>query len=290
MPWPGLPEPISAGSTPELLTSYRVESDDRLDLLATTFRWLDAMAGEERLRVRAVDASPEPWAARTAAVVAAAAGLDAEVTRSASSLAEAYEALLAATTTPCFALQFDDTLTPGVTPAWLRAATGLLEAAPGLVDAVCPPPRVRVDRDEDRRVLSVVPYAHDGGRYRFATGGWQRPLEVVAVEDHTFGVFDTVMWGFYFNNLVARVDDFRDRFERYRRELDPTVHGIELAAFEWRGPVWRRIAIPLGGVCLLDLDFAHTAAAVRGERPDQRALWEAVDTGWGVEVVPDELG
>jgi hypothetical protein len=87
---------------------------------------------------------------------------------------------------------------------------------------------------------------------------------------------------------VAPACDFARRLGWYLDALGTTsAHQVELAAApKLRGPWWTHVAVCLDGVTLLDLDYAHTDAAVRDEVPANRVVFDAVAAGAAIDVAP----
>ena len=61
------------------------------------------------------------------------------------------------------------------------------------------------------------------------------------------------------------------------------------AAAKAKGPFWTHRAVCLDGVSLLDLDYAHTAEAVRPQDAIAARVYAAVRDGWSVSVSPRHL-
>lgn len=258
--------------------TYRLTSDARLRMLTTTARELGGSLGDSDITVHASDASDDHWHSRAAGAWAAST-LEPVVERTDAPLLGAIEGMVAAVD-DVFCLQFDDTITVGMDVSWLDAAALLVRRFRGQVDVVVPQWPVTVTLDADAGEVRVVPHRRKGDRYRFWIGGWQRPVHVAEIGGARFGIFENFTYGFHFNNLVGDAASYLRRLGWYRTNVSAdSAHAIELAAYTWQGPSWPHIAIPLDGVCLLDLDYEHTAAAVRGEAPERRLICDLLDAG-----------
>src|SRR5207253_4488787 len=130
--------------------------------------------------------------------------------------------------------------------------------------------------------IRVTSHRQRRSTYRFGFGPKVRPLHVERVGSHTFGVFPNFLYGFFFNDLVARTDDYSARLRWYLDNISHDAHTIELAARAWRGPVWRHIAVPLDAMPSIDLDYARTGVGTRPEDPTARALVDAIADGWPI--------
>lgn len=284
-PAPTTPATIRSDKrTPEVVSSYRVADDDRARMLSITARSLGAALGGSGARVTVADASDGPWRRRSEEAWAGT-GLDVRLLPSTAPLAAAVDELVAAATTDVFALQFDDTITVGLDETWLRSAADLVRAYDGAL-VVAPQWPIAVRADVNRHRVEVEPHRRSAsGRYRFWFGGWQRPVAVEDVAGHAFGIFVNFGYGFFFNNLVAERRAFAERLAWYRRHVSAdNAHAIELAGFEWRGPVWEHVAVPLDGPVLLDLDYRHTGTSVRREHPERRDVCTVLEAGGDVVV------
>lgn len=263
-------------------------------ILATTTVHLARQVGA-LVPVTVSDASPEPLAPRVRAVWQRT-GADVEISDVRGSLPASLDELLSRMDEPWFALQFDDMLTAGLSPELLQAACRLLDRYAHALHVVCPfwPLQVSVDPSAQRIVAESHEERNRRGatEYRFLSTGWLRPVVVEKVDGLRFGIFENFTYGFFFNHLIAPVDDFRTRLAWYRRHVDPDdAHAIELAAApKLRGPWWTHLAVPLDGCTLVDLDYSHTQAAVRAQQPELREVHDAVQKGWPIEVPVRRFG
>ncbi len=279
-----------------IVSSHRVPTDDRLAILSVTVAHVAASLPSAAPPVRVLDASPARMRPRVRAVWEAS-GLDVDVRPSADPLAAAIVGALGDLSGHYVCLQLDDILTVGMSERYLAGARALLRRHHSDVGAVCPIWPLDVRLDPPRRRVGIVPYEERRGRdgatrYRF----WHaRPRSPVSIEVHEglrFGIFENFGYGLVVNDLIAPADDYRRRLHWYLDKVGTgSAHDVELAALpKVTGPWWTHIAVCLDGVSLLDLDFAHTEAAVRAERPDNRAIFDAVEAGWELVCEPRRVG
>lgn len=285
---------VSLGRDLQILMSYRAADDDRLRMLSTVAGTFGPQIAGSGATLRVLDASPAGVAEATQALWRASA-LDVDFRRASLPLVEAYDALLTTATSRWFALQFDDQLSAGLTPDLLKASVSLLKTHAGRLGVVCPLWPIEKLIDDDKREIELVSHEmrSKGGHreYRFYTGGWRRPVLEQRVGEHTFGIFENFSYGFFFNHLIAPVDDYLRRLRWYAHHVTPpTAHNIELeAAAQLLGPFWTHIGVCLDGFSVLDLDYAHTASAVRLETPENRDMLRRVAEGYRLVARPREV-
>lgn len=293
----GPAEPTAGSDAPVLIvSSHRVTTDDRLAILSATVAHVASSLPSAAPPVRILDASPERMRGRVGAVWEAS-GLDVDLRASTEPLAAAIEGALTDLSGHYVCLQLDDILTVGMSERYLAGAAALLGRHDGNVGAVCPIWPLDVRLDTARQRVGIVPYEQRRGRdgtvrYRFWHARPRRPVSIEVHEGLRFGIFENFGYGLVVNDLVAPADDYRRRLRWYLDKVGTgSAHDVELAALpKLAGPWWTHIGICLDGVSLLDLDFAHTEAAVRDERPGNRAIFDAVKAGWELVCEPCSVG
>lgn len=276
-----------------VVSTFRVDSDDRLRMLQASTRQVDAALGGCGLRVIVDDASPEEYAERTRSAWSGV-RLDVEIRSCQQAMATSLAGLLRELDTRWFYLQFDDQVTVGLSPSLLSASRRLLQMCAGDVDVVFPSWPVSTHVDEQARQIRLVSHEVDEEQalYRFGPAGSPlHPVRTLEVEGYRFGIFENFTYGFFVNHLVADADDYRRRLEWYMRSVGTSsVHRIENAAASGlRGPAWKHVAVCLDGVALLDLDYAHTAEAVRGRSPQNEAHVARLENGWSCTAAPGRM-
>ena len=271
-----------------MVTSHRVTSDDRLRLLRVVTERLAQDLHTDPPSITVRDASDEPYAA-AARELWQATGLPVTYVSVDEPQLASFREVAATSAEPYLAIQFDDTITVGMSPGYLLAACRFLQRWQGSVDLVCPLWSLATRVDPERQVVGVVSYQHRNGKYRFKGSRPRRPVTTETIDDLRFGIFENPSYGFFFNHMVVPRADYARRVEWYASNIDArSVHAVELAAAQGVvGPTWRHAAVCLDGVALLDLDYAHTSAAVRTEDPTLRQLVDCLDAGWAFEVVSD---
>ena len=277
-------------ATPDLsvLMSYRVHNQERLSILSAVIRALSVQLAGLEIAIHIVDCSTPEMRAQVSALWDAS-PLDVRRTEADISLCEALWMLLSSCESRWFYLQFDDMITAGLDRNFLAGACELLGSYEGLIDVVCPFWPLERDFLEESHRVHLVSHEVSAGRrprYRFTTGGLRAPVVEGTFSGRQFGVFENFTYGFFFNNLVAPTEDFRRRMSWYRQHVSSeSVHRIEeVAAAKLTGPFWRHVGVCLDGAAILDVDFAHTAAAVRPEVPDNLRSWKAVMANWQIDV------
>lgn len=269
-----------------IIMSHKLESADRLAMLAVSIRQLvDGLAGV-RIKVIVVDSSTGLLGTEARRLWMES-GLDVEFESLAMPLGPAYVRMLEALEQPHVYIQFDDMVTAGLSPDFLRDSCSFLDRHAGHVDVVGVPWCLSaVPRRSDRVIEVVAQRRRQSGEYLFRPGGWQAPLAVERLLGGPFGIFQNFDYGFFLHNLVAPRDDFCERLRWYLEHVSWTsVHAIEMAARnQLRGPTWPHVGVSLAGVALVDLDFAHTTAAVRPESPQLRERVEMLNAGWAFDV------
>jgi hypothetical protein len=287
---PATPDPATVADRLTVVMSFRVTSTDRLAVLATVLRRFDdSMAGAPvPLQVR--DASSGEWADRAGALFAPRSPPTSYVQAS-ESLSRAYLRSLRETDREYVYLQFDDQLAAGLSPGFLDAACGLLSRYKGELGVVSILWPWRVTHSDATRTVEVTTHrvqrrrAGRPPRYSFGRDPFRAPLVVERIGGFEFGIFENFTYGFYFNHLVAPVDDYASRLEWYIDHVGENAHQIELAAGgRTLGPYWTHIAVCLDDISLLDLDFEHTVSAVRAEGHANRATFEALSNGYDVRT------
>lgn len=288
------PPPAAAAAAGELcvLSSYRVHNEDRLRMLRATVAWVDTALRGSGIPVRVRDSSTDAFVGRTRALWEAT-QLEVAVEQAEQPMAAALLDLLGEAPERWFYLQLDDEITCGLSPALLTASCRLLDHFAGDVGVVCPYWPVETLREDDGGIV-VVSHEFDVSRdaYRFGpTGRFVQPVAVVSVDGHRFGIFENFTYGFFVNHLVAATDDYRSRLAWFLRDAQTdSVHRVEnVAASGLRGPGWTHVAVCLDGVALVDLDFAHTGAAVREDSSRPEEVLAAVEQGRGLRATAREL-
>lgn len=273
-----------AGDGVDVLVPHRVHNDDRLAMLRAVVRHLEGALAGTHARVLVADASDTAWSAAVQQLWATV-DLDMELVRSDDPMPLRVLGLLERSDRPFTYLQFDDMVTVGLDDRVLDASCALL--ASGLVDVVFPSWPVEVTVDPEVERVMVVPYVENRGRFRFWTGRARRPVATVTAGGVKFGVFENFTYGFFMNQSIVRREDLASRLQWFVTHVSSrSAHEIELVAAAGRGPIWTHVAVPLGPVAILDLDFSHTEASVRPDDPGKRAVLEALEAGWAIDVEP----
>ena len=210
-------------------------------------------------------------------------------------LCSAYLRLLRGTPQRYSYIQLDDAVTLGMRPEFLQAACELLEKYAGLLNVVSIELPVSVDVIEAERAVEIVMCRQKNGKrgaeYSFGVG----PLTLLWKEkigEYEFGIFENRFYGFYFHNMLVPTQDYAQRLQWYMQHISPTsVHEIELAAADrTRGPYWTHVAVCLSKVCMVDLDFAPTAGAVRKPNDRNRIVLEALRAGFQARIRMETAG
>lgn len=275
-----LPEVLS------VIMSFRVATDERLEMLHTVLERLQQSIGAERLELFIADASPEPYFDRIAGTLG---DLPFHVQHSPSdaSLAQGFLEALGRSATEYVYLQFDDQHTSNLSAPLLGAACKLLDRYKGLVDVLAVPWPLSVSVLADQGQIELETHKRHGGHRRraFSFGFYPRKRAVVLeeIDGYTFGIFNNFTYGFFFNNIVTRAADYEGRMRWYLDNVSEKAHDIELSARNRAvGPCWTHIAVCLDDVALLDLDFQHTDLSVRSESPTARAVFDVVRQGGAI--------
>lgn len=285
-------EPPSARLADDLtvVSTFRVDSADRLRMLQQVVRHVESALGGSGLRACISDASPAAYEEQVS-LAWQSAGLSAEIQRRPAAMADSLLEVLRELDTPWFYLQFDDQLTVGLSTSLLSSATALLKMCGGSVDVVLPYWPVEIHMDESAREIQLVSHIVDETEdlYRFGPDGPPvRPIRTFDIGGHRFGIFENFTYGFFVNHLIANAANYRRRLEWYMHHVDTSsVHRIENAAASGlRGPTWSHVAVCLDGVALLDLDYAHTSEAVRQRAPENERQVLRLEDGWTSVAAP----
>lgn len=268
-----------------VVSTYRIQDANRLRILEATVRHLSKTFSGSTVPFVVRDAS-DPLHAQSAHDIWSASGLPTDWQIDGLPLVDSLEGAVGALEEPYFCLQFDDMLTVGMDPSYLAAATQVLGRFSGDVGVVCPVWPLKVELRNG--VIEIEAYeTGPRGALRFRDGV-VRPVEMVTIDERRFAIFENFTYGFFFNALVAPVDDFLFRLSAFRAHAaTSSAHAIELfAAAKSHGPWWTHIAVCLDGVSLLDLDFAHTSQALRLNSPEVERLVEALENGSPIRVRP----
>lgn len=271
--------------------SYKVTTHERLEILRAVLREFQQQMGDSHIVLRIIDASDAVYREETQRLIQSF-PLETHYTAEPRLLTDAYLSLLNATSQPYFYLQFDDIVTVGLNPDFLKCCCDLLDRYEGLLPVVAFPCPHDVAVCHDTRTIRIVRFERrdngDGDLYQFGFGPPTAPLFIENIGGHQFGIFENFQYGFFFNALIAPVADYRRRFEWYLKHISRTsVHQIELAAeHRTKGPFFTHIAICLSGVTVLDLDYCHTAAAVRPQIEANREVFDALEAGYSMVNLP----
>lgn len=271
-----------------VVITYRVTDPDRLRLLAAVVNRLSTQIQGSGIPVVVVDASPESMVETTGKLWAAA-GVDVRYEASQQPMGVALDRVLRDLETPYFYLQFDDMVTAGLSSELLASACELLDVVgdDGLPVAFLRPVNVRID--DAAQVVELATHKLDPvtGRLHFFAGPGRPPVRRFRSGGFEYALIRNPTYGFFVNHLVASTADYRRRLSWYMHQTRSTsVHDVELAAApQLIGPYWTHLAVPLGAGAVLDLDFAHTDAAVRPDVPENRRLLEVVERGYELRCV-----
>jgi hypothetical protein len=278
------------------LLSYRITNEDRLRIFSIMLSRLGQQIATTGVSLRVEDSSDPAWTNQASALLKNSAVpvlLEAKPEK----LCEAYADMLRAVKQKYFYLQFDDFITVGLSGEFLRSCCELLEKYSGLVNVIPIMWPRRVEIVDEKRAVEItsheiLPAAENSPvRYHFGFGEPVTPLFTEKFGDFEFGIFENFQYGFFFNHLVAPVADYAERLAWFMENVSSTsVHQIELAASQRTvGPFFTHLAICLGDVCLLDLDYAHTAEAVRPQVQANRLVCNALEQGFRLQVHNNSL-
>lgn len=270
-----------------MLMAFKIEDDERAAIADAVFGRLQRDLAGCEMRIRAYDASPDRYSDAVAAKVKALSPA-VEYRRVDRPLTVSYIELAEACTTPYCYFQFDDQLVTNLSPEFLLAASRLLDRHGDLLPVVTAvwPLEVSVD-DEQEEIVVLTHRRHGGDAYRFGEMRRRAPILVEEVDGFTFGIFENFYYGFYFQHIVTRPDDYARRVRWY---MDATgsssAHEIELAASDRTfGPFWTHVAVCLDGMAILDVDFAHTQTSLRPETLTARDVHRALENGFEIRTV-----
>ena len=278
------PGATSPSPSISVLMSFRITSPERAAILQTVLQQLKRSLEGPGMTLWASDASDRPSVETETALRA----LPVEVIHRYERLpmASSYVGMLGECGTEFCYLQFDDQLTTNLSERFLRASCELLRRNRGRIDVVSIPWPEAVRVDHEKKEVVVVCYQRDGaGRYAMGAGP-ARPLWVEKIDGFSFGIFENFLYGFYFNHLIARTDDYARRLGWYMNRLGSTsVHEIEVAAASRElGPFWTHIAVCLDDIALVDLDHVHTEESMRPVRDGAREVYEAINAGYAIDA------
>ena len=279
-----------------VLMTFKVDNDDRASVLDLVLDRLGKDLAGSDIPLHISDASPDRYAS-LARSKAATVSRTVNYRRSEKPMSLSYADLLEGCPTPYCYLQFDDQITTNLSSDYLLAACSFLDRYSRyvpLVSAVWP---LEVKVDDDRHQVRVLTHRRKesafgrGESYKFAYHRPRRPLFIEEIDGLRFGVFENFYYGFYFNHIVTRADDYSRRLHWYLEALDSvSVHEIELAAKDRTlGPFWTHIAVCLDGMALLDLDYSHTASSVRPVASTARDVHRALSQGYGIRAVHTDV-
>jgi hypothetical protein len=273
-----------------VISSFRVATPERLEMLRTVTDRLDDAVGRSAIELHVADASDEPFSSEVRTILS---GMSMRATHHCApgqTLCEGLLTLLDGCPTEYVYLQFDDQLTTNLSPELLGSACDLLDRFAGAVDVVTVLWPLTLSVMKDPPAIEATAYAARRGRafrrYQFGGAPLRRATIHATVDGHRFAVFENFTFGFYFNHIVTRAADYAERLRWYMEHLSTaSAHQIELAACDRTlGPHWRHLAVPLDGVTLLDLDHQHTPSAVRAEGELTRQTAAALAAGAAVRV------
>lgn len=284
--------PAELADMPSILMSLKVVPPDRLSILKATLRQLRLALGHSRIHVFIDDAS-EPAVASEVREAFEALPMPITYENSSRHMTQSYLHLLAQCHTQFCYLQFDDQVTTNLSPRFLAASCEFLERYGRYVPVVSAtwPTAVEVKPGSIRVTTYEVGWKRRRSLYKFQSGRWLSPIFVEEINGHSFAVFENFMYGFYFNHVIVPVHDYRSRLQWYVDHVDASsVHRIEVAAARrTMGPFWTHVAVCLDDVAIVDLDFQHTAAALRPVAPTARDVFEALQAGWTIETRHKEV-
>jgi len=280
--------PISASSVSDYLgviISYKITQPQRIAMLAETLQTLKGALHNTAVPVRVIDASDPSYLTEIKPLFAQL-GLPLIYETAPLHLPAACLEMLRASRQRYAYIQLDDAVTLGMRAEFFEAACALLEKYDGVLNVVSIELPVSVEVNEAERVVDIVMCRQRTSRHRIDYSfGMDPPLTLLWKEkigDYEFGIFENRFYGFYFHNMVVPTQDYANRLEWYMQHTSQTsVHEIELAAADrTTGPYWTHLAICLSKVCMVDLDFAPTAGAVRPPNDRNRVVLEALRAGY----------
>ena len=274
-----------------IFLSYKVTDELRLRILRTVMGDFERTMSGSSVQLNVVDAS-EPFYLEQTRPLMNSLKLPVQFMSSPQRLIQAYADLLAQTKQDFFYLQFDDFITAGLEPEFLRSCASLLQRYEGLLNVVAVMWPYAINVIDSEQKVEVVAYRTTKNsktaqtQYHFGFGEPQTPIFVEKVGDYEFGIFENFVYGIFFNHLIAPTRDYETRLRWYMSHISQiSAHTIELAAEDrTQGPFWTHIAICLSDISLVDLDYAHTQDAVRPEIAANEKVCDALNQGYQLKV------
>lgn len=238
-----------------LMSSYRVESDDRQEIFNVAMRQNLKNLSGTNLTFRAVDSSDDEYSAINTESLKAIADLRYDIQRKKEKLTEAYLSILRDAKEKYFCCLFDDMPIIGPNYDFFRSACQLLDDFHGLVDIVS------IEHTTDFTIDDVNKNIVFNDTRAKKVGSVF--LGVVKYGSYSFAILPNQKYGFFFNTMVARRADYLRRLEWYMSNISSvSPHTIELAGMRGRGPVFSFVAIPLE--CnAVDMDYIHSNISIR---------------------------
>lgn len=274
-----------------MLMTFKVDDNDRLSILEAVCERVAEDLADSNIPLLVSDASPDSYSSLVQPRVAAISP-QFVYRRDDLPMTECYLKLLDDCSTPYCYLQFEDQITTNLSSRFLLAASRLLERYNGLVPVVTAVWPLEVQIDDVGRSVSVLTYRHRRPKrlrresFEFGEAHHHRPVLIDEVDGYRFGIFENFYYGFYFNHIVTRADDYAQRLRWYMEAVKSVgVHEIELAASDRTfGPIWTHVAVCLDGMTLLDVDHSHTSASVRPATSSARDVHHALSNGFDIRT------
>ncbi len=258
-------------------TSFRINSQERLDILKTTLR--ESLKNfNSSIKFKVSDASDSEWAKKNHEILLEHKGLALEYQNKKERLNLAYQNMLSDSDETFFGMVFDDFPIIGMTDEFIKASCSLLADFNGLVDLTY---MEGVTHDNINNETKTVYYKHGD---RTILKHQKDILGVVTYNNYRFAIVRNFCYGFFFNTIIARTKQYAEKLLWYMNNVDySSPHKIELAGSLRIGPIYNYIAVPLE-VINMDLDYSHTDTSIR--KPAQKAeeLYKAMINNYSIQA------
>lgn len=254
--------------------SYRINSPLRQEIFSQAVKQTFKNLGHSGLAVRAADASMPEYIVGNHEIFKTVPGLNLEFSADSNRFQNAHYRMHQESSLPYFCMVYDDQAIIGLTKKFLRAACDFLEDFKGLVDLILieSPQSYELDKKNKKIIYNLK-------NLEFLAKD-EKPLAVVNYGGYNFAILFNFHFGFFFNTIVGRSEDYARRLKWYMDNVkNQNAQYIELAGMRRKGPIYNFLAVPME-VCMFNIDCAHSELSIRGQERSPEELFNALKNNY----------
>jgi len=260
-----------------ILSSFRVNSEERYDIMNETLRLtLNKFDNDHSSRIEIIDSSDDNFFERNKTFFSKILknNNNFKLEKKKARLPQSYYDTLSSAKEQYFCTFFDDQPILGINQDFLFSAASLLRDYSSLIDIILFEYPANLSIDDEKRKVFI-----NFRNIEFKTKNIE-PIKVVKYGEYAFALLRNCHYGFFFNNMIGRCDDYSTRLSWYMNHIDKnSPHEIELAGMRKIGPIFNHIAIPLD-VLMVDFDYVHTDIAIRESGDKNKFLFQSIKNGY----------